>query len=141
MKGFLERDEQVGLDVFPTGIRLRETSHIAKGIAARAAPSSGEKLLEEIAEPGAAKARPAIAKSTTTSTAPAGRRLLPPALLPVCAESVVPLALIGIAQHFVGFIDLLELRLRPFLVFGNVGVMLAGELAESFADLVVRCGF
>ena len=139
---FLERDEQVGLDVLPARLRPRETRpYCRRDCPAPRRPASGEELLEEIAEPGAAKARPAVAKSTAAaSTAPAGRRLLPPALLPVRAESVVLLALIGIAQHLVGFVDLLELRLRPFLVLGNVGVMLAGELAEGFADLVVRRG-
>ena len=77
---------------------------------------------------------PAAAASAAGSL-PSGRRTKLRAGLPVGAELVVFLALAGVAEDFVGLVDFLELGLGVFLVFGDVGVELAGELAESLLDV------
>ncbi len=52
------------------------------------------------------------------------------------AVLVVELALLVVAQHLVGFVELLELG----LVAAGIGVMLAGQLAKRLLDLVGRGG-
>ena len=55
----------------------------------------------------------------------------------VLAVLVVELALFGIAECLVSQVELLEL----FLVATSVGMVLKGELPESFLDLVTACSF
>ena len=59
---------------------------------------------------------------------------------PVRAELVVFLALVGIAEHLVRLVDLLELRLGGLVPRIHVGMKLAGELAERLLDLLLRRG-
>src|SRR6185295_19465237 len=58
----------------------------------------------------------------------------------VKADLVVNLALLGIAQDFVGFGQRLELFLRGLVPRIDVGMILAGKLAEGLADIVRRGG-
>ena len=51
---------------------------------------------------------------------------------------IVALAFLGIAEDLVGLVDLLEFRLRRLLVLGHIGMMLAREAAEGFADFILR---
>ena len=57
---------------------------------------------------------------------------------PVGAELVVLLALLGVAEHLVGLVDLLELRLGGLVAGVHVGMVLAGELAVRLLDLLLR---
>jgi hypothetical protein len=105
-----------------------------------------EERLEEIAEPGAAElklnATAIAAAEGVTSPAPAAlsparRRLEATArLVPIGAKLIVFLALLGVAQDFVRFIDLLKLFLRAFLVLCDVGMVLAREFAERALDFI-----
>ena len=142
--GFFEGDHDVALDVFPAFAQIIRCAARAK---AAGAPARGtEKLLEEIAEAGAAKmkllvsaARPAPAP-TAGETFPTGRRAEFGALLPVRTEFVVFLALGGIAEDFVSLVDFLEFLFGGFFVLGDVGVILARQLAESLFDFFVGSG-
>src|SRR6185369_4107473 len=60
---------------------------------------------------------------------------------PVRAELVVFLPLGGITEHLVRLVDFLELRLGGLIAGVDVGMMLAGELAEGLFDLFVRRRF
>ena len=80
--------------------------------------------LETALSPGAARV-----------STPTLRRAELLALLPVRAECVVPLALLGILEHLIGLTDLLELRLGARL-FVHVRVELARQLAIGGLDLV-----
>src|SRR5207253_3143571 len=73
---------------------------------------------------------------------PAGRRAARPRAAPrsrerpVAPQLVVLLALLGIAQHVVRFVDLLEALRRLRLVGVAVGMVLLGEPAKRLLDLV-----
>ena len=56
--------------------------------------------------------------------------------LPVRAEGVVFLALLGIAEDFVGLVDLFELLLGGLFVLRGVRVVFPGEPAKGFLDVV-----
>src|SRR5208282_5864484 len=96
---------------------------------------AAEELRKEIAEIAAAEAR---------ACARAGRRLLPRvaahhlflrhAVLPISAEFVVLLALVGVADDLVGLVQLLELDLGVLVVGIDVGMEFAGELAVGTLD-------
>ena len=58
-------------------------------------------------------------------------------LIPIRTQFVVFPALLWIAQHFVRFVDLLELRFRPFLVFRHIRVILARQLPKRLLDVIV----
>src|SRR4029078_6956134 len=60
-----------------------------------------------------------------------------PGLAVGAAEAVVLLALLGVREHVVGLLDLLEALLRLGVARVPVGVQLAGELAVGALDLVV----
>ena len=66
-----------------------------------------------------------------------GRRPETSAFLPIRVEFIVALALLWVAEDFVGFVDLLELFLGGLLVLGHVGMVLAGQLAKGLLDLFV----
>ena len=55
--------------------------------------------------------------------------------LPILAESVVEFPLVGVGQHFVGFVDLLEALLRVLVARIEVWVMLPRQLAIRRANL------
>src|SRR3954470_7000300 len=56
---------------------------------------------------------------------------------PVGAELVVLAALVGVAEHLVGFVDLLEARFGHLVPGVHVRVVLAGQLAVGLLDLLV----
>src|SRR5262249_58936880 len=68
----------------------------------------------------------------------AGARLLVGA--PVRAELVVLLAFGGIAEHFIGFVDLLEARLGRLVARVDVGVMLPRQLPVGLLDFLLGRG-
>jgi hypothetical protein len=106
-----------------------------KAIAAAAA----EVLLEEVAEAGAAEVELLpVAAGASFRLLPAGGRLEASRVIPARTQGVILFALLGIAEHFVGLVDLLELLLGGLLVRGRVRMILAGQFAEGLFD-VVRC--
>jgi len=144
-QGLGQSDHNLAFDIPPPRRRRRsllKRRARAKSPARTAGPVS-EQLLEEIAEAGPAKieferlpTHPAGAEpATTLKRFPAGRRTELGARLPVRAQLIVFFPLGGIAQDFVGLVDLLEFFLRAFLVFGDVGMVFAGELAERLFDV------
>src|SRR5579871_151291 len=62
-------------------------------------------------------------------------------LVRVEAKLVINLALLLVAQHVVGFGDLLELLLSLFVVGIDVRMIFARGFAEGFANLFGRRGF
>ena len=105
-------------------------------------PSGGD-LTVALAETGAAElellvARAgAIAAEAAGETAATRRRTEPAAgLLPIRAEFVVFFALLRIAEDLVGLVDLFEFFLGRFFVLGQIGMVLAGQLAEGLLDFV-----
>src|SRR5687768_17556909 len=58
-------------------------------------------------------------------------------LIIIAAELVVKLALLLVAQGLIGLVDLLELRLRLFVVRVAVGVQLAREFAIGLLDFLL----
>src|SRR5262249_23274154 len=69
-------------------------------------------------------------------TGAAWRRAWPELFLPVRAKCVVFAALIGVGEHLVGFIDLLELRLCSLIPRVDVGMVFARELAVRLLYVV-----
>ena len=148
-----------------TGARRPGPSRCARGRgrAARArrrllAAHAAEKRREEIRERARRRRRPpnisAISSSVIVRKPPPPRppngdpppyglpaprrRVLVHA--PVGAELVVLLALRRIAQHLVGFVHLLELRLGRLVARIHVRVVLAGQLPERLLDFLVGGG-
>src|SRR5207245_10654778 len=66
-----------------------------------------------------------------------GARGRPELRLPVGTERVVAPPLLGIREHLVGLVDLLEARLRLGIALVHVGMMLAGGLAVRGLDLLL----
>ena len=62
-------------------------------------------------------------------------RCVPAAAQPVVAVAVVGRAALGVREDLVGLGDLLEARLGVGVLRVDVGVQLAGELAEGLLDL------
>src|SRR4051794_21825338 len=125
----LERELELGATV-PAA--LREPS------AAGRAPATAEHALEEVAEDvvseAAAEAGEAAAEAAAGALEPtrAGHVL---AGSPVRAEPIVALALLRLAQHFVGLGDLLEAILRSRLLV-HVRVVLAREPPVRAPDVL-----
>ena len=116
--------------------------------AATAARRTSEKCLEKIAEARAAElellvARAgAIAAIATGETAATRRRTEPAAgLLPIRTEFIVFFPFLRIAENLVGLVDLFEFFLGRFFVLGQIGMVLAGQLAEGLLDFVGRGRF
>lgn len=143
---FFQRDHDVGLDVasaFGASLPLTE-----RGATESRLTSAAEKRFKEIAEARATKFEidpAAVARGVSTKPAaglriPARRRLKSPRLIPIRSELIVLLPFLRIAQDLVGLVDLLKLFFRGFLVFRDVGMMLARQLSKRLLDLVVgRC--
>src|SRR5205823_4114621 len=108
--------------------------------------SSTKKLFKKIAESRAAEMELYTARPFALL-----REILPvrrglessSAALPIRAQRVIFLPLLGITQNFVGLVDFLEFRLGGFLVLflRHVGMMLPRELAEGLADFILRRHF
>src|ERR1017187_182572 len=92
-------------------------------------------ILKEVAETGSVKVefvtavRVRARGPTTELLLPVWRRteLLP--LLPIRAQRVVLLAVLGIAQHLVGFVEFLEAFFGVRLVLGDIRMVLQRQLA------------
>src|SRR5204863_82961 len=120
---FFKCDHDVGFDIGAT-FRCRLTS--AKSAESRTAAATAEKCFEEVAESGsvelelnsAAIAAPLIksAAGLLSLPLPARRRLKPARTIPIRAELIVFLALLGIAKHLIGFVDFLKLFLSDLFV-------------------------
>src|SRR6184192_2298257 len=143
---FLERDHNVCFNIRSA---LDGCSSSTKSAESRAAAAAAEKRFEEIAESRPTKFKLHVAaavtapliKSATGLTAPLRWRLESARLVPIGAELVVFLALLRIAQDFVGFVNLLKFFLGGFLVLGHVGMIFPGQFSKGAADLVLRCCF
>src|SRR5574337_637747 len=109
---FLEADLQVVAKV-----------HAALGAPTVPTCASGEKALENVVE-DATESR-LEAPEPLEATAGPGR-----------TEPVVGLPLVGVAQHFVGFADLLEALLGGWISRILVGVVLVGQLAVGLLNLL-----
>jgi hypothetical protein len=72
-------------------------------------------------------------ESRRTGTAPRALRLL--VHLPVRSQLVVFPALVGVADHLVGFVDFLEFRLCGLVAGIHVGVVFARKLPEGLLHL------
>src|ERR1700730_3648762 len=88
---------------------------------------------------GSAPASGAPRAGELEAAAPVRRRPELLAGFPVGAELVVRRALLGVLQHLVGLLHLLEARLRVGLL-AHVGVVLAREAPVSALDLIRACG-
>ena len=139
MQRLLDRHQQIRLDV-PAPRRLRRrATHPAKRIRLPPPRRAAEKLLKEIAKPRPLKpTRHPAPAPRLPRTPPARRRALRPALLPVRAQLIVAFPLFRIAQHLIGLIDLLKLRLRRLFILRHVRVMLPRKLPESLPHLILR---
>src|SRR5680860_1061068 len=115
LKGLFERDFQARLLIRAHGL---ETACLeAPRSRSLRKPAAAEQGFEEVAEAAAPRSRPETACGMTArGVLPARRRaeILPSA--PVGAELIVSPAFFGIAQHFVGFAQLLETLLRVRLL-------------------------
>ena len=89
-------------------------------------------MLEKVAEAGATEIEFLASRSTSS---PAGA-VAGVWIVPVGSELVVFFPLLGIAQNFVGLIDLLELGFGCFFVLGGVGMVETSQFAEGLLDLV-----
>ena len=102
-----------------------------------------EKLLEKIAEAGAPELKLEIAGRIRAAAGapgmplPTRRRAKLGALFPIRAQFVIFLALSGVAEDLVSLVDFLEFLFGGLFVFGDVGMVLPGELAKGFANLLV----
>src|SRR5438477_3011544 len=112
----------------------------------RAAPPAAggaEELLEKIAEPGAAEMELEIlerlraAPRTPRALFPARRRTESRTLFPTGAELVVFFALVRVAENFVRLVDFFEFFLGSLFVFGDIGVVLAGEFTKCLANILL----
>src|ERR1035437_5133124 len=102
--------------------------------------TSAEKLFEEIAEPRAFELEliPFSSPPAGPATRPVRRRPRIHASIPIGTQLVVFPATFRIAQHLIGLVDFLEFLLRRLFVFGDVRMILAGQLAEALLDVFLR---
>ena len=98
------------------------------------AGSSAEYRREELAEFGAvAKPRALVVEVRLMF----GRRREILAVAPVRAQAVIRLALIGVLQHLISFLHVLEMRLAIGLL-ADVGMIFARKLAIGALDVIAR---
>src|SRR5262249_8829075 len=100
-----------------------------------AAPHGSKQCVEEIALLLAATCQ--FRSGELDARVPIGRRLEFLPLLPLVAQLIIGGALLCVAEHFVGFADLLELAFRSWILV-DVGMELASELAIGAFDLLLR---
>ena len=116
--GFLKRHIQIVLE-------------IVAALGPAAAAGSAEKVFKNIVEDLAEASAPEV-----EALKPAGA-----CLRAGMSEHIVPFAFVLVTQDLVGFIDFFELFFRSLLLFRGglqVRMKLAGKLAKSFFQLVVR---
>ena len=147
MQRFFQRNHDVGFDIGPA-LRCGLTS--AESAESGTAATAPEERFEEIAEAGAAEFElhaATVASPLVKSAAgllsfpllPAGWRLKSAGPVPIRSELIVFLALFGVTQHLVCFVDLLEFFFGGLFVFRYIGMIFARQLAKRAADLVI-CG-
>src|SRR5206468_5380405 len=100
--------------------------HLAHLVFGHGAESATRPALAELHVPGAA-----AGKSARTARRRSGLLVHPP----VRAELVVLLPLLGIAEHFVCFVNLLGPRLSGLVARIHIRMVLAGELPVCLLDL------
>ena len=136
-KGDIQAHAQVfaparaGADVLAAHGGVRRTLRAAEAAEAAAenvAEAAAENVTEDIAE-AAEAAKPGAAGAAGGRVE---RRM---------AELVILRALVGIGQHLVGLVDLLEALLAFFIARMQVRVVGLGQLAVGFFDLVLGCAF
>ena len=96
----------------------------------------GHRAIAALSAAGAAAKTP-LARIESTRRGAASRALRLLVHLPVRSELIVFLALLAIADDFVGFVDLLELRFGGFVAGVDVGMVLARQLAEGLLDFLL----
>src|SRR5258706_9630336 len=140
-----QRDLDLALDIFAlsrarTGPRTSATEQIVR-IGEATVPSLAEEGPEEIGEPAGIVAKRILTGlprvDVLESAGPGGTSAPLRELLPLRADRVIALALLGIAEDLVGLVDLFELFLRVRL-FVDVRVVLARELSVGLLDVVGR---
>ena len=94
------------------------------------AHAPAKKLVKYVLKP----AHLAWIKAEATKPAPAHLRS-------IHAELVIARALVGIGQHLICFVDLLEALLRRLIVRVQVGVRFLGQLAVGFLDIFLAGSF
>ncbi len=128
MESLLQGDHDVGFHILT-----------ALGNPPKSSPAAAEHLLEEIAEARSAKRKillRTLRSGSGTESSPARNTSSGLwAVLPIRSVIIVALAFFGVAEDFVGFVDLFEFLLRLFFVFGGIRVVLAGQFAECGLDL------
>ena len=95
-----------------------------------AAKAAAEKAAENIAQIAEIKAACAISAACPVIGIHAGK-----------AELVIARLLVGIGEHLVGLVDLLELLLGLLIAGVHVRMVLAGQLFIGSFDLVLGCAF
>ena len=137
VQDFVQRHQDVALDILAA---LGEclASHAIPPCSAETTgwtTATAEELLEEIAEARAIEME--FRSIFVTSTESALRRCrLPFRMVPVCSQLIILSPFLRVAEDFVGLVDFLELCFGRRFVFGNVRVILAGELAECLLDFL-----
>src|SRR5712671_3316838 len=88
-----------------------------------------------LAEPAASASAKYVAEIDIAF--PLRRRSELGAVLPVGAKLIVFGSLFGISEHFISFLDFLELLFRLFAVGVQVGMVFPGEFAMSLLDFLI----
>ena len=148
LKHFLERDENVPSNVLTAKgfmgffVSVRSSIGIDRRSAARSAAASTKELFKKITEARALKLEIILITPNSllsgSSSGSTGLRARLPACFPVGTQLIVLLATVRMAQDLIGFVDFLEFLLRHLLVFGDIGVILPRQRAESLLDFLVR---
>src|SRR5438045_4892225 len=135
----------LALDIFAlSGARSRPRTPATEqvvGVREATVTSLAEERPEEIGEPARVVAEGALAGlpgvHVLEAAGPGGASAPLRELLPLRADRVVSLSLVGIAEDLVGLVDLFELFLRVRLLV-DVRVVLACELAVRLLDVLGR---
>jgi hypothetical protein len=77
------------------------------------------------------------AGATPASLLPAWCALEGRVLPPIGPEIVVLFTVLGIVENFISFVDFLEFFLCTLFLFGNVGMVLPGQLSEGFLNILI----
>src|SRR3989454_3306437 len=143
--GLGESDLDLALDIFAlacscAGARTRAAEEVIR-IGETTVPGLAEERPEEVREPTGVVAERVFAGlprvDVLEAAGPGGTSAPLRELLPLRADRVVALSLLGIAEDLVGLVDLLELLFRVRL-FVYVRVVLACELSVGLLDVVGR---
>ncbi len=112
----------LGLEILP--LELPAAPPGTRRSATKRGRTATEHRLEEIGEIAAAAKTSGLPPAAILPLLPGLLKFL--GMLPILAVFVVFLAVFGVAQHLVGFVDLLEFLLGVLIVGVDVGMVLAG---------------